>query len=132
MNNREMSDFERIKRQISIFNEIGKTLTSSLTISEVLEKILYKVAEFFNPENWSLLLVDEETQELYFEIVVGEYQHTEKLKDIRLKVGEGVAGWVAKSGRPLIVPSVEKNPHFTGEVDDVTEFSTESIVSIPM
>ena len=50
MDERKFNDFERIKRQTTIFNEIGKTLTSSLTINEVLEKIFYKVAEFFRPE----------------------------------------------------------------------------------
>ncbi len=128
----KLTEFERIKKQISIFNEIGKTLTTSLTVNEVLEKILYKVAEFFSPENWSLLLVDEKKQELYFEIVVGDSIHTEKLKDIRLKVGEGVAGWVAKTGRPLFVPSVDEEPHFSRKVDNVTQFSTESIICIPM
>jgi len=126
------TEFDRIKRQITIFTEIGKTLTSSLTVNEVLQKILYKVAELFNPENWSLLLVDEDRGELYFEIVVGEFKHTEKLKDIRLKIGEGVAGWVAKTGMPLSVPSVDKEPRFTRKVDEATSFSTESIVCIPL
>lgn len=132
MDKTQVTEFERIKRQITIFNEIGKTLTSSLTVNEVLEKILYKVAELFSPENWSLLLVDEAKDELCFEIVVGEFKHTEKLKDIRLKIGEGVAGWVAKTGRPLFVPSVDKEPRFNRKVDEATDFSTESIVCLPL
>ncbi|MCX8042895.1 MAG: sensor domain-containing diguanylate cyclase [Desulfobacterota bacterium] len=127
-----LSEFDRIRRHISIFTEIGKTLTSALTVNEVLEKIFYKVAELFSPENWSLLLVDEERQELYFEIVVGTSPHAHKLKDIRLKIGEGVAGWVAKTGRPLFVPSVDKEPRFTRKGDEATHFSTESIICIPL
>ncbi|MFC1592304.1 diguanylate cyclase [Thermodesulfobacteriota bacterium] len=132
MKQKTLEEFERLKRQISIFNEIGKTLTATITIKEVLEQIFYKVAEFFSPENWSLLLVDEDRQELYFEIVVGDFKHADKIKDIRLKLGEGVAGWVAKTGRPLFVPSVDEEPHFTKRVDAVTQFSTESIVCIPL
>jgi len=128
----QVTEFERIKRHIAIFTEIGKTLTSSLTVNEVLEKIFYKVAELFNPENWSLLLVDEERHELYFEIVVGNIRHTEKLKNLRLKIGEGIAGWVAKTGMPLVVPSVDKEPRFARKVDEATKFSTESIVCIPL
>jgi len=124
------AEFERIKRKILIYNEIGKTLTSSLTLKEVVEKIFYKVVEFFNPENWSLLLLDEDTQELYFEIVVGEV--AEKIKDVRLKVGEGVAGWVAETGRALIVPSVDEEPRFSRKIDDISQFSTESIICIPL
>jgi diguanylate cyclase (GGDEF)-like protein len=132
MDTAQLNEFERIKKQVAIFNAIGKTLTSSLTVNEVLEKILYKVAEFFSPENWSLMLVDEEKQELYFEIVVGEFRHAETLKDLRLKIGEGVAGWVAKTGQPLFVPSVDEEPHFTSKVDALTSFSTESIICIPL
>lgn len=130
MADKKYNDFERIKRQTTIFNEIGKTLTSSLTINEVLEKIFYKVVEFFSPENWSLLLVDEEKNELYFEIVVGEA--AEKIRDIRLKIGEGVAGWVAQHGRPLFVPSVQDEPRFSTKVDNISKFSTESIICIPL
>lgn len=130
MSEQSITDFERIRRQVAIFNEIGKTLTSSLTIQEVLERIFYKVAEFFHPENWSLLLVDEQKNELYFEIVVGRV--AEKIRNIRLKIGEGVAGWVAQQGRPLFVPSVQDDPRFSAKVDDMSQFSTESIICIPL
>ncbi len=121
---------ERIKTQLSILNEIGKTLTSSLTIKKVLKKIFYKVAEVFNPENWSLLLMDEESNELYFEIAVGKA--ADSLKDIRLKVGEGIAGWVAQTGNPLIVPDVKDDPRFTRKVDDLSQFTTRSVICIPL
>ena len=53
-----------------------------------------KMAEYFRPDNWSLLMVDEEKQELYFAIAVGDA--AEALKTVRLKLGEGIAGWVSK------------------------------------
>ncbi len=118
MTQAQLANFEKIKRRITIIHEIGKTLTSSLTVKEVVQQIFYKVAELFSPENWSLLLVDHERQELYFEIVVSETDQVEKIKDTRLKIGEGIAGWVAKTGRPLLVPSVDKEPRFTRKVDD--------------
>jgi len=121
---------ERIKKQLSILNEIGKTLTSSLTLKEVLKKIFYKVAEVFNPENWSLLLVDEKENELYFEIAVGKA--ADSIKVIRLKVGEGIAGWVAQTGTPLIVPDVKNDPRFTRKVDDLSHFTTRSVICIPL
>ena len=132
MTQTQLADFEKIKRRITIIHEIGKTLTSSLTVKEVVQQIFYKVAELFNPENWSLLLVDHERQELYFEIVVSETGRAEKIKDTRLKIGEGIAGWVAKTGRPLLVPSVDEEPRFTRKVDEAASFSTESIICIPL
>lgn len=121
---------ERIKKQLSILNEIGKTLTSSLTLKEVLKKIFYKVAEVFNPENWSLLLLDEEKNELYFEIAVGKA--ADSIKTVRLKVGEGIAGWVAQTGTPLIVPDVKDDPRFTRKVDELSHFTTRSVICIPL
>ncbi|MCP5102863.1 MAG: sensor domain-containing diguanylate cyclase [bacterium] len=121
---------ERLERQLSILNEIGKTLTSSLTIKEVLKKIFFKVAEVFNPENWSLILLDEETDELYFEIAVGKA--ADSIKGIRLKIGEGIAGWVARTGTPLVVPDVKSDPRFTKKVDEISNFATHSVICIPL
>ena len=128
----QQANFEKIKRRITIIHEIGKTLTSSLTVKEVVQQIFYKVAELFSPENWSLLLVDHERQELYFEIVVSETDQIEKIKGTRLKIGEGIAGWVAKTGRPLLVPSVDNEPRFSRRVDEEADFLTESIICIPL
>ena len=125
-----IKEYKRIQQQIKIFNEIGKTLTSTLTIKEVLEKIFYKVVDLFNPENWSLLLVDNEKNELYFEIIIGEASET--IKNIRLKIGEGIAGWVAKTGEPLFLPCVKDDPRFNKKIDELSQFSTESIVCIPL
>ncbi len=128
----QQANVEKIKRRINIIHEIGKTLTSSQTVKEVVQQIFYKVAELFNPENWSLLLVDHERQELYFEIVVSETDQIEKIKGTRLKIGEGIAGWVAKTGRPLLVPSVDNEPRFSSKIDEDAGFSTESIICIPL
>ncbi len=132
MNNEKetQQDAQRNNNQLYILTEIGKTLTSSLTIKEVLQKIFYKVAEVFNPDNWSLLLVDEEKNELYFEIAVG--RAAESIKDLRLKIGEGVAGWVAQNGIPLVIPEVKKDPRFSQRADDKTHFATQSLICIPL
>lgn len=132
MAQRQPANFEKIKRRINIIHEIGKTLTSSLTVKEVVQQIFYKVAELFNPENWSLLLVDHERGDLYFEIVVSQTDQVDKIKGSRLKIGEGIAGWVAKTGRPLLVPSVDKEPRFSRKVDEEADFITESIICIPL
>ncbi|MCP4219837.1 MAG: sensor domain-containing diguanylate cyclase [bacterium] len=124
------SEPEKLQRQLTILNQIAKALTSSLTIDEVLKKVFYKVAEVFNPENWSLLLLDEDTDELYFEIVVGEAAPS--IKDIRIKVGEGIAGWVASTGTPLLVPEVHKDPRFSKKVDEISAFETSSLICIPL
>jgi len=117
-------------RQLATFNEIGKALTSSLHLSEVLGIVMEKISELLGPRNWSLLLLDEKTGELRFEIAVGK--GAEKLKDLRLKLGEGIAGWVAKEKRPLLVPDVSKDPRFSSKADEKMRFTTKSLVCVPL
>jgi len=77
--------------------ELGKALTSSLQLDQVLRTIMEKIDEFLRPDNWSLLLLDEAKQELYFELAVGTASTA--LKDVRVKMGQGIAGWVAPMAR---------------------------------
>lgn len=111
-------------------NEIGKALTSTLDLDEVLRLIMTKISEQLRPENWSLLLVDDERRELAFAIAVGP--GSEGLKGITLKVGEGVAGWVAANGEPLVIPDVSLDPRFSKRVDTLSGFRTESIICVPL
>jgi diguanylate cyclase (GGDEF)-like protein len=89
-----------------------------------------KISEIIRPKNWSLLLMDEEKNELKFEVVVGE--GSKKIKGLRLKLGEGVAGWVAMEKKPLLVPDVSKDKRFSDKIDTISEFKTESIICVPL
>src|SRR5260370_29781416 len=57
---------QREKGEVAVFQELGKALTSSLQLDQVLRTIMEKIDEFLRPDNWSLLLLDEAKQELYF------------------------------------------------------------------
>jgi diguanylate cyclase (GGDEF)-like protein len=89
-----------------------------------------KVAEYFRPDNWSLLMVDDSAEELYFAIAVGDA--ADALKSVRLKVGEGIAGWVARNGEPLVVPDVYTDERFAKRIDEMTKWRTRSIICIPL
>lgn len=125
-----LKEMTRTIEELRVFNDIGKTLTSTLDISEVLSLIMQKTSQLLKPTNWSLLLVDQETSELYFEIAVGE--GSDKLRDLRLPMGEGVVGWVAKEGKPLLVSDTLKDERWCDKVDDMTKFSTRAIACVPM
>jgi diguanylate cyclase (GGDEF)-like protein len=120
----------RQSQEISIFHDVAKALTSSLDLDSILQTIMEKMAEYFRPDTWSLLMVDEDHDELYFAIAVGEA--AEALKSVRLKVGEGIAGWVAKHGEQLIVPDVEADPRFAKRIDESTQWETQSIICVPV
>jgi len=116
--------------EIAVFQELGKALTSSLQLDQVLRTIMEKIDEFLRPDNWSLLLLDEAKQELYFELAVGKA--SQALKDVRIKLGQGIAGWVAQHGEVVIVPDTSKDTRFFGKVDEKTKMETRSIVAVPV
>jgi diguanylate cyclase (GGDEF)-like protein len=109
---------------------VAKALTSSLDLDSILQTIMEKMAEYFRPDTWSLLMVDEEHDELYFAIAVGEA--AEALKNTRLKMGEGIAGWCAKHGERLIVPDVEADERFAKRIDESTKWETRSVICVPL
>jgi diguanylate cyclase (GGDEF)-like protein len=89
-----------------------------------------KVQQLIPSEAWSMLMVDEGRQELTFELALGE-----KGKDVssfRVKIGEGVAGWVAETGKPTIVNDVSQDPRFAKKFDSETHFKTRSILCAPL
>ena len=116
--------------EVSVFHELGKALTSSLQLDQVLRTIMEKINEVLHPDTWSLLLMDTEKQELYFEIATGE--GAEALKDVRIKIGQGIAGWVAQTGEVVVVPDTQTDSRFFSKVDDKTKMQTRSIVAVPV
>ena len=120
----------RESQELMIFHDVAKALTSSLDLDSILQTMMEKMAEYFRPDTWSLLMVDEEHDDLYFAIAVGD--KAEQLKNVRLKMGEGIAGWVAKNGESRIVPDVRTDPFFANRVDQATQWETHSIICVPM
>lgn len=116
--------------EVNLFHELGKALTSSLQLDQVLRTIMEKINEVLRPDTWSLLLMDPEKHELYFQIATGK--GAEALKDVRIKVGQGLAGWVAESGEAVVVPDTSKDSRFFGQVDERTKVATRSIVAVPV
>ena len=116
--------------EAAAFHELGKALTSSLQLDQVLRTIMEKIDEFLHPDTWSLLLVDEVKQELYFEIATGK--GAAALKDIRIKMGQGLAGWVAQHAEVVVVPDVSRDERFFSKVDEKTKMETRSIVAVPV
>ena len=116
--------------EVTVFHELGKALTSSLQLDQVLRTIMEKINEVLRPDTWSLLLMDQEKDELYFQIATGK--GAESLKDVRIKVGQGLAGWVAQTGEAVVVRDTAKDSRFFGQVDAKTKMETRSIVAVPV
>ncbi|PYV17046.1 MAG: sensor domain-containing diguanylate cyclase [Acidobacteria bacterium] len=126
----EVAELKRQIERLSLFHEVGKSLASTLDLQKILQTIMEKISDFLQPDTWSLLMLDEKTQELYFEIAIGVGANS--LKDVRLKLGEGIAGWVARTGDPLLVEDVRKDARFSTKCDELTQLETGSVVCVPI
>ena len=91
-----------------VFHRLTRSLTSSLDRDTILRTILDHMEHTVGAELWALLMLDEGTQELHYAFAAGGEQ--ESLSDLRIKVGEGIAGWVAEHGETLIVPEAAHDP----------------------
>lgn len=122
-----------LRRKVEVLqtlNEVVQAINSSLKPKEILNTIMEKAADLIKAEGWSVLLTDAKTNELVFEAASGKAG--KKLLGMRLKIGQGVAGWVARYGKSLIVPDVAKDPRFYSGVDEKTRFTTKSVLCVPM
>lgn len=130
MKEKPARDLARENDKLMACLEVGKLLTSTLDLKEILGLIMIKVTQLIDAQNWSLLLRNPATGELTFEIVVGI--HEKLIKGLCLARGEGIAGHVAETANPLFVVNVQEDPRFTPRIDALTEFRTESIVCLPL
>lgn len=110
--------------------EINKILNSTLDLDKLLTIIVEQAAVVVQAEAGSLMLLDHAANELVFDIALGE--KGEQVKQIRLKVGEGIAGWVAREGESLIVNEVEKDSRWSARADTKSSFKTKSVMCVPL
>jgi diguanylate cyclase (GGDEF)-like protein len=112
-----------------VFHQLTRSLTSSFDLDTILRTILKYMEQIIEAELWTLLMLDEATQELYYAIAAGGEQ--ESLRDLRVKVGEGVAGWVAQHGETLIVPESEQDPRLAS-TQAVKPQKVRSVIAMPL
>jgi len=110
--------------------EATRAISSTLRLSELLDTVIRLAGEVVKSEAASFLLMDETSGELYFDVAVGEKGGA--LQHIRLKKGEGIAGWVAEHRKPAVVNDVAADPRWTQKGDQTSQFKTRSILAVPM
>jgi Nif-specific regulatory protein len=116
-------DFEEIIK-------ISTLINSTFDINEVLRRIMNSANRVVKAEASSLLLIDETDNTLYFHVALGD--KGEEVKKYTLKMGEGIAGWVAKYSKPLLVPNVQEDKRWFKDISKQMNFKTNSILCVPL
>jgi len=116
--------------KMSALMEASIIINSTRNLEQLLRIIMQSAEKVMMAEASSVFLIDSEKNELYFEIATGPKE--EEVKKIRLKMGEGIAGWVAYTGESLLVPDVSQDPRFARRVDEKTHFITRSVICVPL
>jgi diguanylate cyclase (GGDEF)-like protein len=120
----------RTFNDLRVFHDVARALTSALELEPLLRAILGLMEEFFGPEQWSLLMMDEEKQELYYALTNG--LDSKRLEGLRIRVGEGIAGYVAQSGNPLVIPDIDADPEWRKFSRAHPELHLHSIACLPI
>ena len=108
---------------------VSRLLSSKLDIAELLLTIMRLASRVVGAERASLYLLDEKTQELYFDVALGLPEDVQKM---RFKIGEGIVGACIKEGRSLIINDVANDQRHTQKVDNKSGFITRSLLTCPM
>jgi Nif-specific regulatory protein len=111
-----------------------KTISSWVSSVQDLDKLLHLIIEsaknIVGAEAGSLLLLDSKTETLYFKVATGV--KGDAVKEFRVKVGEGIAGHVARTGKPVVISDAQKDPRWNRKISDRVQFETKSMACVPL
>jgi diguanylate cyclase (GGDEF)-like protein len=131
-NDRLKGDSSLLSRELEIYEEVNKDLASSIDLNSILDTVMKRAKKLTRAETWTVFLVDEGTGELVFERTEGK--KTKETQKFRLMMGEGIAGWVAKGGKPVLVPDVSQDKRFSKKIDSAfnLKHKIKSIMCVPI
>ena len=95
---------------IDRLKEISNWVSSVLDLDHLLELIIDSATRMMKAKASSLLLLDPKTRKLYFKVATGEKK--EEVRKYEIDMGQGIAGYVAEKGEPLLIPDVTKDPRW--------------------
>ena len=124
----ESSDVQERLREYESLLEIGVELASTLDLNQVLGLALDRAEKLCRAETSSIWEVDATSSELFFRVVRGDAASA--IRDLRVKVGHGIVGSVALSGRGEVINDVRSDPRWRGDLADT--FRTWAILAVPL
>lgn len=125
-----MTSSDKKLSQLNTLIELSSLINSTLDTGEIRKRAITAATRLMDAEAGSLLLVDRDSGELFFEEAVGD--KATEVKKIRLKKGEGIAGWVVGKDEPVIIENVQNDARFFKEADKRSEFLTKNMICAPL
>jgi len=126
----ELEQAQHRLNQLSIFYQVGQALVTTFDINRLLSDTMQLAANVIDAGASSIMLIDENQKELVFEVSHGA--GSQMLRQQRIPLDEGIAGWVARHGQPVISNQARTDPRFSHRVDVRTGFLTQSIAAVPL
>jgi adenylate cyclase len=123
-------DLRRRVRELTALTEASRAINSVMNTDRLLEQILELSREVMTAEASSLLVLEPETGKLQF--VVARGTAGPALKSTTVDLGQGIAGWVAQTGEPLLIADAYRDARFDPSYDQLTGFRTRSILTVPI
>ncbi|MBN2470158.1 MAG: GAF domain-containing protein [Anaerolineae bacterium] len=125
----ELYDLKQFVQALQSLADAEEKFHSNEDLLRFLSEIVRQTLDLLSAPDGSLSLLDPDTGELEFVIVHGGARD---LVGTRLHPGEGVAGWVARHGRPVVLRDVRTDPRFSERIDRLTTTRTQSIAAAPL
>jgi two-component system NtrC family sensor kinase len=115
--------------QLQVLGEIGREMTSTLDLETALENAMVHTQRLLGAEACVLFLLDQPGEELILKASGGRQM---RIRDVAIRLEEGIAGWVARNRKPLVVNDVRTNPLYQSAIDGQTGLLTSSVLCVPL
>lgn len=127
------ASLEETKQIVEALYRVHRLISVITDLNSLLVQIMLESRAVARAEACSLMLYDEVKEELYFQVALGDRgdQHA-LIRDVRLKLGQGIAGVTAATRQSINVPDAQLDPRFYREADQTTHFTTHSLLAVPM
>jgi len=113
--------------KLNLLIDASKTVNSTIDLDRLLGIILDAAVRSINADRGTLYLIDEQQEELWSKVAQGN-----NMVEIRLPMGKGLAGYVARTGEIVNIPDAYKDPRFNPEIDRRSGYKTHNVLCMPM
>ncbi|MGO4496067.1 PP2C family protein-serine/threonine phosphatase [Paenibacillus sp. 2RAB27] len=125
---RRVAELE-LERTMQLF-DVSLEVNSTIRKQDLLVKIMETSSRIMNAEASSVILVDEEKGELFFDLALGA--KGDEVREIRLKIGEGIAGWVAQTGKSVKIDDAARDERWSSKVAKRVDYPTRNMLCVPL